>query len=223
MKKKNPKLKGLKTPNLFVFIHGFVNGRMRTAAVDGERGYVNSAYVHGRIHLFDEFCKKRIVQLEKETSEPRSEAQTLILELQALPCPPAIHDQPNAQAEKFPDTVTEAQSCRAKAAAAAKNAEIIAAHKQKREDIIARRSWIIRRLIKIREQLALSERVCAEELSATAHALQDRFCVYGHGALLKPVCPDHIPAIEFESFLANYLAESEALQQKITAVLEEEV
>ena len=33
MKKKTLNLKGLKTPKLFLFIHGFTNGRMKTGFV----------------------------------------------------------------------------------------------------------------------------------------------------------------------------------------------
>ncbi len=223
MKQKNPKLKGLKTPKLCVFLHGFLNGRMRTAGIDGGQGHLTSAHIHSQLHRFSEFCQKRLAKMEQETWELRTEARTLIPELQALTCPPLPPERGNPGNERFPDTVAEAQASRATAAAEAKNAETRAGVKQLRDDVLARRTWIIRRLIKIREQLTLSERLCMEELTATTHALQARFCVYGHGVLLKPLCAGHIPDIEFESFLADHHRDCEALRQQITAVLEEEV
>lgn len=223
MKNKAPKMKGLKTPAFLVFSHGYINGLMHTAAIDEQNGYVNAAFVHGRIHKYGEYCKKRIAFLEKETSEARSEAEQLLIELQGLPYPPAVPDAPKVPARKFPATVEEAQACRAEAAAAAKSAQAIAAQHVKREETLARRSWIIRRLVKIREQLDICDRICIDELTATAHALQDKLCVFTHGAILKPVKPEYIPVVEFDSFVVDYLASSEALRQKISDVLDKEV
>lgn len=223
MKQKKLKLKGLKTPKCLVFLYGFVNGRMKTAAINGEHGHLDAAYIHGRTHLFDELCKKRIIQLEKELSEARAEAETLMLELPSLTCPAQPQNTGAASGEgKLPDTVTQAQICRDEAAAAKRFAERQDIWKQQCEEVLARRSWIIRRLVKIREQLTLSERVCAEELSAVAHALQERFCIYCHGALLKPVHPGYLAPVEFAPFMANYRANHEMLKQMITNVLEKE-
>ena len=223
MKQKQPKLKGLKAPKLCVFLHGFLNGRMNTAGIDGGQGHLTSAHIHSQLHRFSEYCQKRLAKMEQETWELRTEARTLIPELRALACPSLPPERVNSGTGRFPQTVDEAQSSRTAAAAEAKHEETRAGAKQLRDDVLARRTWIIRRLIKIREQLTLSERLCAEELSATAHALQSRFCTYGHGVLLKPLCAGHIPEIEFESFLADHHIDCEALRQQITAVLEEEV
>lgn len=219
MKQKKLKLIGLKTPRCLVFLYGFVNGRMKTAGINGEHGYLDASYIHGRIHLFDELCKKRISQLEKELSEARVEAETLMLELPSLTCPAQPQNTGAASgAGKLPETVTR----RDEAAAAKRFAERQDIWKQQCEEVLARRSWIIRRLVKIREQLTLSEWVCAEELSAVAHALQERFCIYCHGALLKPVHPGYIAPVEFEPFMDNYRANHETLKQMITNVLEKE-
>ena len=223
MKHKKLKLKGLKVPKFLVFLYGFINGRTKTAAINGEHGYLDASYIHGRTHLFDELCKKYIIQLEKELSEARAEAETLMLELQTLSCPAQPQNTGAApRMGKLPDTVAQAQLCRDEAVAAKRAAERRDAWKQQREEVLARQSWIIRRLVKIREQLTLGERVCVEELSAIAHALQERFCIYCHGALLKPVHPDYIAPVEFAHFMVDYHADYEALKQKITDILDKE-
>lgn len=226
MKKKTLKLKGLKTPKLFLFVHGFTNGRMKTAAVDSESGNLNSAYIHGKIYLFDKLCHDRVAQLNRELSETRTEAETLTLELNELVVPTqyrandlAAHGAGEA---KHPDSVAAAQAGRAAAASAERAAQAADKRKQERENILARRAWIIRRLVAIREKLALEERTCSEELAATADALRNCFCAYGHGALLKPVNLSYIPPVDYRPYLDGYRTDHEALMKKITGVLEKE-
>lgn len=223
MKQKKKKLKGLKVPKLLVFLYGFTNGRMKTAAINGEHGYLDASYIHGRIHLFEKLCKESIIQLEQGVSKARVEAEMLILEMQSLSIPDCPQDTgAAAKTGKLPNTVAEAQLCRAEAQAARQAADRRDAWKQQQEEAMARHSWIVRRLVQIREQLALSERVCVEELSSIAHALQERFCIYCHGALLKPVRPGYIAPVEFAHFMTDYHANYEALKQRITDVLEKE-
>lgn len=226
MKKKTLKLKGLKTPKLFLFIHGFTNGRMKTAAVDSESGNLNSAYIHGKVYLFDKLCHDRVIQLDCGLSELRTEAQTLILELNELVIPPlycandlAMHGTGDANA---PNTVAAAQAGRAAAASAEKAARAATQRKQERENILTRRAWIIRRLVAIREKLALEERICSEELAATADALRNCFCIYGHGALLKPINHTYIPPVDYQCYLDGFRADYLVLKTKITNVLEKE-
>lgn len=226
MKKKTLKLKGLKTPKLFLFIHGFTNGRMKTAAVDSESGNLNSAYIHGKVYLFDKLCHDRVIQLDCGLSELRTEAQTLILELNELVVPPpyrandlVMHGTGDANA---PDTVAAAQAGRAAADSAEKAAQAAMQRKQERENILTRRAWIIRRLVAIREKFALEERICSEELAATADALRTCFCAYGHGALLKPINHTYIPPVDYQCYLDGFRADYLALKTKITNVLEKE-
>lgn len=226
MKKKTLKLKGLKTPKLFLFIHGFANGRMKTAAVDSESGNLNSAYIHGKIYQFDKLCHERVRQLDRELSEARIEADTLILELNELAVPPQYRSNDlatnNTGSANAPDTVATAQAGRAAAASAEKAAQAAAQRKQERENILARRAWIFRRLVAIREKLALEERICAEELAATADTLRNCFCAYGHGALLKPINPTYVPPVNYQCYLDGYRTNHEVLKVKITNVLEKE-
>lgn len=226
MKKKVLKLKGLKTPKLFLFILGFINGRMKTAAVDSERGNLTSAYIHRKVCLFGKLCHDRVIRLDRALSDMRTEAESLILELNRLVVPPqyCINDTEihTCVAAKHPNSFSAAQADRAAAANAEKAAQAASQRKQERENILARRAWIIHRLIAIREKLALEERTCTEELAATADALRTCFCAYGHGALLKPVTPAYIPPIEYRCHLDSYRADHEVLRTKITSVLEKE-
>lgn len=226
MKKKTLKLKGLKTPKLCLFILGFTNGRMKTAAVDSESGNLNSAYIHGKIYQFDKLCHERVVHLERGLSELRTEAQTLILELNELVVPPPYRSNDLATNSTggvvTQDSILAAQARRAAAANAEKAAQAASQHKQEQENILARRAWIVRRLVAIREKLALEERICFEELAATADTLRNCFCAYGHGALLKPINTTYIPPIDYQCYLDGYWTDHEALKVKITNVLEKE-
>lgn len=225
MKKKVLKIKGIRTPRPFLFIHGFVNGRMKTAAVDSESGNLNSAYIHGKIYLFDELCHKRVLELDRDLSEVRAEAETLVLELNTMDVPslsgPTPADQRNAGTNAS-DNVSSAQNRRAAAASAERYNKAAACQKELHDNALARRTWILRRLIKIREQITLAEHVCIEELGATADALRNCFCAYGHGALLTPITPNCLPPIGYQKFLDNYHADYEVLKKKISAAIEEE-
>lgn len=226
MKKKTLKLKGIKTPKLFLFIHGFTNGRMKTAAVDSESGNLNSAYIHGKIYQFNKLCHERVVQLDRGLSELRTEAQTLILELNEMVVPPLYRANElatnSAGDAVTKDSIAAAQACRAAAANAEKADQAASQRKQERENILARRAWIIRRLVAIREKLALEERICFEELAATADALRNCFCAYGHGALLKPINHTYIPPVDYQCYLDGFRADYLVLKTKITNVLEKE-
>lgn len=226
MKKKTLKLKGLKTPKLFLFIHGFTNGRMKTSAVDSESGNLNSAYIHGKIYQFDKLCHDRVIQLDCGLSELRTEAETLILELNELVVPPPYRSNDLATnstgGANAPDTVAAAQAGRAAAASAEMAAQAANQRQQERENVLARRAWIVRRLVAIREKLALEERICSEELAATADALRNCFCSYGHGALLKPINPTYVPPVNYQCYLDGYRTDHEDLKAKITNVLEKE-
>lgn len=225
MKKKVLKLKGLKMPKLFLFIYGFTNGRMRTASVDSESGNLNSSYIHGKIYQFGELCHDCVAKLDRESSELRSDAESLIWELSELVVPPLCDSIDLARGEAsatHQDSVSVAQANRAAAADAEKASQAMAQRKQECESILARRNCIVRRLIEIREKLALGERTCSEELAATADALSACFCAYGHGALLKPINPSYIPQIDYQCHLDDYRMELEVLKKKINNALEKE-
>ena len=52
MKNKKVKMKGLATPTIMVFMHGFFDGRFRATGLDQDSGLLNSAYVNGKTDMF---------------------------------------------------------------------------------------------------------------------------------------------------------------------------
>jgi hypothetical protein len=204
-------LKGLGTPRPFIFLHGFLDGRCKTAALDQESNLLNSAYLYGKRCLFAALCRQQVVRLETELAETRTEARKLLLELRALPEPTACEPSESRPARGL----SSAQAERLAAERAAQTAAAVAQEK-------AKRVKNIRRLVELRERLATRERVCEESLAATAEALKERFAIYAHGVLLKPVRNRHIPAIQYDSLLADYQVEHNALRREIDALLQEE-
>lgn len=223
MKKKYPKPKGLglKSPALFVFVHGFTNGVMNTAGIDKDENKVIASYINGRTQKFDAYAKKRIIALEKETSPLCSEAEQLILELGKLSIPtiPSGADASDRSDNLFPTNAKEARERREAAAAAARKAQAAAAAALNKEQVEARRSWIQRRLVRIQEELASGYSICKQELEGNAHALRDRFFIYAHGATMQPVNPSQVPEVNFEGFLSDYKKKIDDLENKITTAL----
>lgn len=222
MKKRNQTVKGLRTPLLFVFIHGFLNGRFKTAGVDQDTKFLNGAYINGKIYLFYEFCKKRVAKLVAELASIRTEANALIMEFRALPPVPAEVKQFDRPTYVPPRTAQEAEEGRSGARNTAQAAALAKRADEEREKNIARRREIIQRLVEIRNRIAVRERICCEELGAVAQALKDRFCVYGHGVLMQPVRTAHIPPIEYTDHLVDYYADCAPLKINIAAILDEE-
>lgn len=221
MRNKTLTLRGVHTPRPFLFIRGFVNGRMKTADLDQENSRLSSAYVSGMTCLFNEYCQKRVAMLETDLSAVRMEAETLLLELKALP----RDSQAEASAEapgvsaKLPTTVAEAQRFRAVARSSAQAAELSSLVLEKQEAATARRTAILGRLAEIRSRIATKEQVCCQEFGATADALRARFCVYAHGVLLKPIRTRYIPEMEYAQYMDNYYAAHNTLKREIAVVL----
>jgi len=210
MQNKKLKLKGLHTPRCLIFLHGLIDGRAKTAELDPESKILTSAYVSGRIFLFDELCCKCAAKLENELNVVRTEAETLIQTLADLPEPPT---DKAAAVPMVSETSVQAQACRAAAASAA-NLE------QTKKSLMAQRQECVNRLIELRSRLALAENICNARLTATADALRSRLCTYARGVLLKPVYEDYIPAVGNDKLLDDSYARLDALQKKITDTLE---
>lgn len=89
MKNKKVKMKGLSTPTVVEFLHGFFDGRFRAAGIDQDSGLLNSAYTNGKIDLFYKYCNERVDRLEIDIASICTEAETLLMELATTPetCP----------------------------------------------------------------------------------------------------------------------------------------
>lgn len=226
MKNKKIKMKGIATPTVMVFMHGFFDGRFRSAGVDQDSGLLNSAYVNGKTDLFYKYCSERVDRLETDIAAVCTDAEKLLLELEDLPA--KIREIRVAEAEpvklpkKLPDSMEEARLARADARRAAKakaDAEESKANKSRMQN---RKTEILQQLVMIRDRITNKEANCRNELSATAFALKERLCVYGHGVLLKPVLHRYIPQMEYEWAFDLYNKNHDEIKKRISEVVSKE-
>ncbi|MDO4324660.1 MAG: hypothetical protein Q4E24_01280 [bacterium] len=228
MKNKKVKMKSLGTPTVMVFMHGFVDGRCKSAGISQDSGLLNSSYVNGKIELFHKYCSERVDCLETDIAAICTEAQTLLMELESMPAILEENEVPEAENVKFPKklpiSIEEAQVVRAEAREAAKANEAAKQAKANRSQMQKRKTDILQRLVQIRDRIANKETNCRNELSAAVFSLKERFCVYGHGVLLRPVFNYNIPQIELEYEWAFelYNRNHDEMKQKISAVTKKE-
>lgn len=211
MAKNKLRLRG--TSTVSAFIKGFVDGRMHTAELDNQTQNLNSAFISSRICRFDELCCNRVIQLVNDLSAVRIEADVLAHEISELPGNDIEATTPSSEIR--PATAAEARNIRDSARDAADKAE-------KSRKKVEKRKEIIRRLTEIENITTKKERICREELSAVADRLERCFCVYCHGALLKPVYKRYIPEVRYEKKLEGYLSDYVYLKQKIREILDKE-
>lgn len=224
MNAKKRKMSGLGAPRFALFIRGFWDGRTGAAAVDQELGFLNSAYVHGRLFRYGEFCDENVIWLEKELAAVRTEAMIKMAELSELGIPELPDENttvPARGAYQLPVTAAEARECRRTAELAEQERKLREETEEKRKDAMARKGEIIHRLIEIKNKIETRERIVDKELSSAAEALRSRMCSYCHGAVLSPVYARYIPAVEYSSHLGSYLRDHEFLCRKIDEALRE--
>lgn len=179
MKQKTLKIRGMGLPRFFIWILGFIHGRiLKTAAVDTETGYICSAYVTSKCKLFNEQSLNRIRKLENELKAVRAEAFDLMAEEAQLRkrLEEDIIDKP-------PSSINEKRNA---GRCAARHDGYIKNHENN-----------VRRLGAIDAKIRSCELQAREELDATAAALQSRFATYAHGMLFCPVQSSLIPPVEY--------------------------
>lgn len=226
MKNKKVKMKGLATPTVMVFLHGFFDGRFRAAGIDKDSGLLNSAYVNGKTDLFYKYCSERVDRLETDIAAVCTDAEKLLLELEDMP--EKIREIKVKEAEpvnlpkKLPDSMEEAQIARADARKAAKAKTDAEQAKANKNQMQKRKTEILQQLVMIRDRILNKETNCRNELSATSFALKERLCVYGHGVLLKPVLHRYIPQLEYEWAFDLYNKNHEEIKRRISEVVNKE-
>lgn len=226
MKNKKVKMKGLATPTVMVFLHGFFDGRFRAAGVDQDSGLLNSAYVNGKTDLFYKYCSERVDRLETVIAAVCTDAEKLLLELEDMP--EKIREIKVKEAEpvnlpkKLPDSMEEVQIARADARKAAKAKTDAEQAKANKNQMQKRKTEILQQLVMIRDRILNKETNCRNELSATSFALKERLCVYGHGVLLKPVLHRYIPQLEYEWAFDLYNKNYEEIKRRISEVVNKE-
>lgn len=226
MKNKKVKMKGLATPTVMVFLHGFFDGRFRAAGIDKDSGLLNSAYVNGKTDLFYKYCSERVDRLETDIAAVCTDAEKLLLELEDMP--EKIREIKVKEAEpvnlpkKLPDSMEEAQIARADARKAAKAKTDAEQAKANKNQMQKRKTEILQQLVMIRDRILNKETNCRNELSATSFALKERLCIYGHGVLLKPVLHRYIPQLEYEWAFDLYNKNHEEIKRRISEVVNKE-
>ena len=202
MKNKKVKMKGLATPTIMVFMHGFFDGRFRATGLDQDSGLLNSAYVNGKTDMFYKYCSERVDRLETDIAAVCTDAEKLLLELKDMPEKirkiRVTEEEPVKLPKKLPDSMEEAQLARADARKAAKAKVDAEQSKANKNQMETRKIEILQQLVMSRDRILNKETNCRNELSATSFALKERLCVYGHGVLLKPVLHRYIPQLEYE-------------------------
>lgn len=226
MKNKKVKMKGLATPTIMVFMHGFFDGRFRAAGLDQDSGLLNSAYVNGKTDLFYKYCSERVDRLETDIAAVCTDAEKLLLELEDMPEKirkiRVTEEEPVKLPKKLPDSMEEAQLARADARKAAKAKADAEQSKVNKNQMETRKTEILQQLVMIRDRILNKETNCRNELSATSFALKERLCVYGHGVLLKPVLHRYIPQLEFEWAFDLYNKNHEEIKRRISEVVSKE-
>lgn len=226
MKSKKVKMKSLGTPTVIVFLHGFADGRSKSAGISQDGGLLNSAYVNGKIDLFYKYCSERVDRLETDIAAVCTEAETLLMELESIPAMIKRNEVPKAENVKFPAklpaSIEEAQAARADAKKAVKVNHAAEQSKANRNQMEKRKTEILQRLVQIRNRIANREINCRNEISATAFVLKERLCVYGHGVLLKPILNRYIPQMEQEWVFELYNKNHNELKERISAAVKKE-
>lgn len=225
MKNKKVKMKGLATPTIMVFMHGFFDGRFRAAGLDQDSGLLNSAYVNGKTDMFYKYCSERVDRLETDIAAVCTDAEKLLLELKDMPekiRKIRVTEEPVKLPKKLPDSMEEAQLARADARKAAKAKVDAEQSKANKNQMETRKIEILQQLVMIRDRILNKETNCRNELSATSFALKERLCVYGHGVLLKPVLHRYIPQLEYEWAFDLYNKNHEEIKRRISEVVSKE-
>ena len=202
-KQKTLKIKGMSVPRSFIWIHGFVQGKIfKTADIDEETNWICSGYVTGKCKLFNELSSNRVKQLEQELKAVRAEAFDLMAqEVQ-------IRRKLNEDTVKTtPSTINERRNA---GRCASRRAEYIKRHEK-----------IIQRLGEIDTKIRSSELNAREELDATASALQNIFATYAHGMMFHPVQSKFIPPVEYEHSFEMYQEAHKEEDDQIRHILKE--
>ena len=203
MRQKTLRIKGMRVPRVFIWLHGFFQGRIiKTAGVDEETGCICSGYVEGKRRLFNELSSNRVKQLELELKAVRAEAFDLMAQYASV--------KRNLTTDIMADKATTIDEKRVAERCASRRADYTK-HYEK----------IIERLGEIDSKIRSSELNAREELDATASCLQSIFATYGHGMMLHPIQSRYIPPVEYDRCFQMYAEAHKDEDQQIRYILRE--
>ena len=203
MKQKTLKISGMGVPRIFIWLLGFMHGRiLKTAILDEETGYICSSYVATKCKLFEEFAYNRVKQLEQELKAVRVEAFDIIgkeSQIQKKLAEDIMEKEPSSINEK-----RDAKRCASRRAS----------YKKMHEEHI-------KRLGEINAKIRACELNAKEELDATISAIQSRFGTYAHGMLCRPVKISFLPPIQYSHCFELYEKSHKEEDHQIHYILKE--
>ena len=223
--KKKIKLRGLHTPKLILFLHGFFDGRFKGAAIDPETNILNSAFMYQRIFQYNEFCEKNLVKMESDLEGIRTEAENLMEELKEINIFQTEKKEiifSDYVKQKIPSTTTEAQQYRNEARSEKKENQRKKQLQEEHNKMSSKKTTIIRRLIEIQNSISTKENITERSMMSVAEALKASLCPYCHGAILKPLYEHYIPQIGCSLQLKKYQEKHKDFNEKISTVLNRE-
>lgn len=199
-------VKGLRTPRLCLWIHGFFHGNiLHTGGLDPETKTISSAYVTGQIGRFRNVCVERRALAEENLKKEWAEADQLLIELTNL-------------------TKTLSES-----SVLYEPADESSAHARARETVIKIHTARENEHLAIHKRLAnIYNTICAEihlahdQMEATAEMLQSTFSAYGQGLLMKPVYVYNLPVVHYEDCIEHIFKNHENTWNAIISIVKEE-
>lgn len=198
-------MKGLRTPRIFLWILGFIHGKvLHTGGLDPETGTISSGYIIGQTKRFRNACVTRRERAEEVLAKEWADADRLLIDLSNINAALAATSDYQALANQT-SVQTRAQE-KAATQHASSNAERLA---------------ILKRLADISNAIRSEIDLAHNQAEATAEMLMSTFCCYGHGLLMKPVFARNLPSISFEDCAAQILVNHEATWNAIVTMQKE--
>ena len=207
MKRVKPtlQLKGLCTPRIFLWLRGFIHGKIiHTGGLNPETNTISSGYITGQTKRFHNACVARRELAAEKLKKEWADADQLLIDLA------------NVSAE-LADT-NDLHKLAHESSAQARANEKAASRRASRE---AERLTILKRLSDIANTIQAELDQTHDELEATAEMLLSTFSCYGHGLIMKPVYDYNLPSVSYENCAKMILESHEGTWNAIVSVLEE--
>lgn len=173
-------MKGLRTPRIFLWILGFIHGKViHTGGLDPETGAITSGYITGQVKRFRNVCVTRCERAEEKLSREWADADRLLIDLVNITG--SLKHTSNCQ-----EPANESTS------AQARTQEKAASIRASRE---ADRLAILRRLVDILNTILSELDQAQNQMEATAEMLLSTLSCYGHGLLMQPMYIRNLPPV----------------------------
>ncbi len=210
MRKNHLTVRGLSTPRLFLWLHGWIHGHvLKSGGINPETGIISSCYITGKCSLFHEACISRVETLERTLQKDWSDADNLLVDYADL-CSAL-----SSSLSETSTTTTDSASARANEQAASARAA--------KEN---RRQGILKQLLAITNHIHSEEDLVSDQMEATAERLKSMFVAYGHGLVMRPIYPSNLPSLSFmESFTGYHNTHAITMEAlgKISATVKEAI